>query len=117
VESVSGYLRSEVVPAMDGRTGFLARVAANSLDIVGREMEYGAEARRLEADRLRNLLGVEESLGDLRLRLARGLRDETIAMDADGLVEHLRSTVVNQVLIDQPSYPGCIAALGFDADS
>jgi hypothetical protein len=24
---------------------------------------------------------------------------------------------VNQVLIDQPTYPGCIAALGFDADS
>jgi hypothetical protein len=24
---------------------------------------------------------------------------------------------VNQVLIDQPTYPGCITALGFDADS
>jgi hypothetical protein len=32
-------------------------------------------------------------------------------MDADGLVDHLRSTVVNQVLIDQPNYPGCVAAL------
>ena len=117
LESVSGYLRSEVVPAMDGRTGFLARVAANSLDIVGREMEYGAEARRLEANRLRNLLGVDLPLGELRLLLAEGLRDGTIPMDADGLVEHLRNTVVNQVLIDQPTYPGCIAALGFDADS
>jgi hypothetical protein len=37
-------------------------------------------------------------------------------VDADGLVEHLRQTVVNQALIDQPTYPGCIAALGFDAD-
>jgi len=111
LESVSGYLRSEVVPAMDGRTGFLARVAANSLDIVGREMEMGAEARRLEADRLRNLLGVDGSLGELRLLLAEGLRDGTIALDADGLVDHLRSTVVNQVLIDQPNYPGCVAAL------
>jgi hypothetical protein len=117
LESVSGYLRSEVVPAMDGRTGFLARVAANSLDIVGREMEHGAEARRLEAERLRNLLGVDLPLGELRLLLAEGLRDGTIAVDADGLVEHLRQTVVNQVLIDQPTYPGCIAALGFDADS
>lgn len=117
LESVSGYLRSEVVPAMDGRTGFLARVAANSLDIVGREMEYGAEARRLEANRLRNLLGVDLPLGELRLLLAEGLRDGTVALDADGLVEHLRNTVVNQVLIDQPTYPGCIAALGFDADS
>jgi hypothetical protein len=117
LESVSVYLRSEVVPAMDGRTGFLARVAANSVDIVGREMELGAEARRLEAARLRILLNAEGSLGDLRLLLAEGLRDETIGLDADGLVEHLRQTVVNQVLIDQPTYPGCIAALGFDADS
>ena len=117
VESVRGFLRFEVVPAMDGRTGFLARVAANSLDIVGREMEHGAESRRLEADRLRNLLGVDGTLGELRLLLAEGLRYGTIPMDADGLVEHLRNTVVNQVLIDQPTYPGCIAALGFDADS
>jgi hypothetical protein len=80
-------------------------------------MEMGAEARRLEAARLRILLDAEGSLGDLRLLLAEGLRDETIGLDADGLVEHLRSTVVNQVLIDQPTYPGCIAALGFDADS
>ena len=111
LESVSGYLRSEVVPAMDGRTGFLARVAANSLDIVGREMEMGAEARRLEADRLRILLGMDGSLSELRFLLVEGLRDGTIAMDADGLVDHLRSTVVNQVLIDQPNYPGCVAAL------
>jgi len=117
VESVRGFLRFEVVPAMDGRTGFLARVAANSLDIVGREMEHGAESRRLEADRLRNLLGVDGTLGELRLLLAEGLRYGTIPMDADGLVEHLRNTVVNQVLIDQPTYPGCIAALGVDADS
>ena len=117
VESVRGFLRFEVVPAMDGRTGFLARVAANSLDIVGREMGHGAEARRLEADRLRNLLGVDGSLGELRLLLAEGLRDGSVALDADGLVGHLRNTVVNQVLIDQPTYPGCIAALGFDADS
>jgi hypothetical protein len=102
---------------MDGRTGFLARVAANSLDIVGREMEMGAEARRLEADRLRILLGMDCSPGELRLLLVEGLRDGIIAMDADGLVDHLRNTVVNQVLIDQPTYPGCIAALGFDADS
>ena len=54
---------------------------------------------------------MDGSLGELRLLLVEGLRDGTIAMDADGLVDHLRSTVVNQVLIDQPNYPGCVAAL------
>jgi hypothetical protein len=117
VGSVREFLRSDVVPAIDGRTGFLARVAANSLDIVARELQWGGEHRNLEWIRLRNLLGVDGTLGELRLLLAEGLRDESVALDADGLLDHLRQTVVNQVLIDQPTYPGCIAALGFDADS
>ena len=117
VGSVREFLRSDVVPAIDGRTGFLARVAANSLDIVARELEWGDEHRHLEWSRLRNLLGVDGTLGELRLLLAEGLRDGSVALDADGLVGHLRQTVVNQVLIDQPAYPGCIAALGFDADT
>lgn len=117
VGSVREFLRSDVVPAIDGRTGFLARVAANSLDIVARELEWGDEHRHLEWSRLRNLLGVDGTLGELRLLLAEGLRDGSVALDADGLVGHLRQTVVNQVLIDQPTYPGCIAALGFDADT
>ena len=56
------------------------------------------------------LLGVYE-------QLVATIRDGSIALDADGLVGHLRQTVVNQILIDQPTYPGCIAALGFGADS
>ncbi|HJM74085.1 MAG TPA: DUF6285 domain-containing protein, partial [Acidimicrobiales bacterium] len=91
--------------------------AANSLDIVTRELEWGGEHRHLEWIRLRNLLGVDGTLGELRLLLAEELRDESVALDADGLLDHLRQTVVNQVLIDQPTYPGRIAALGFDADS
>jgi hypothetical protein len=117
VGSVREFLRSDVVPAIDGRARFLARVAANSLDIVARELEWGGEHRHLEWFRLRNLLGVDGTLGELRLLLAEGLQDGSVALDTDGLVGHLRQTVVNQVLIDQPTYPGCITALRFDIDS
>jgi hypothetical protein len=35
-----------------------------------------------------------------------------MALDATGLAEHLRTTVVNQVAMDQPRYTGLKTALG-----
>jgi hypothetical protein len=43
-----------------------------------------------------------------------GLRDGSIPLDMPGLAEHLRATVVNQIAIDQPRYPGLRIALGAD---
>ena len=43
--------------------------------------------------------------------LADGLRDGTIALDRPGLADHLRATVVSQLAIDQPRYPGLAEAL------
>ena len=33
-------------------------------------------------------------------------------LDAPGLAEHLRTSVVNQIAIDQPRYSGYLAAVG-----
>ena len=38
VSDVRDYLRDEVMPSNKGRSGFMARVAANALDIVDREL-------------------------------------------------------------------------------
>ena len=42
LSSVRDYLRQQVMEATAGRLNFLARVAANSLDIVQREMAIGS---------------------------------------------------------------------------
>ena len=47
----------------------------------------------------------------MRRRLAHGLQDGSIALDREGLADHLRLTVVNQLAIDQPRYSGLSAAL------
>ena len=100
--------------ATEGRNRFLSRVAANSLDIVLRERQLGAIALENEYKRLRILLNEDSdqrSLNDLRWDLVHRLRDDYEVLDQELLQFHLRSTVVNQIAIDQPKYPGFAEAL------
>ncbi len=111
VVSVREHLRGDVMGASEGRLRFLARVAANSLDIVHRELQTGAENRACERERLRALLDCEDDLEPLRWRLVEALRGD-MPLDRPGLAEHLRAAVVNQIAIDQPKYSGFRAAIG-----
>ena len=114
VDAVRDHLRNDVMDSTEGRLRFLARVAANSLDIVTRELQTGAEHRRREHDRLRALLDHDDELEPLRWRLVAALRDGSIPLDRPDLTQHLRATVVNQIAIDQPRYSGFRAAIGED---
>ncbi len=109
--SVRDYLRADVMAATSGRTNFLARVAGNSLDIVLRELATGAEARFREQVRLEALLGRSGDLDALRWELVHRLRSGEMALDDVALTDHLRTTVVNQIAIDQPRYSGFKTAL------
>lgn len=110
--SVRDFLRDDVMSATKGRINFLARVAANSADIVLRELELGPAHRAREHERLQTMLGRSGDLETLRWDLVRGLRDGSIALDLPGLAAHLRQTVVAQIAIDQPRYSGYQTALG-----
>jgi aminoglycoside phosphotransferase (APT) family kinase protein len=110
--SVRDFLRDDVMGNTQGRTNFLARVAGNSLDIVLRELARGGEQRVREHARLKQLLGRDGGLSELRWQLTRALRDGSMALDQPGLAQHLRDTVVNQIAIDQPKYTGFQTALG-----
>lgn len=104
--SVRDFLRNDVMAATEGRANFLSRVAANSLDIVLRELNSGPEHQTRELDRLQTLFQTEDDLTSLRWRLANELRDKQISLDDEALKNHLRHTVVNQIAIDQPKYSG-----------
>lgn len=111
VAAVSGFLRDEVMTSAKGRTAFLARVAANALDVVGRDAVLGPEHRARQREQLKSLLGREGALDDMRGDLVARLRDGSMPLDEPGLVEYLRESVANQVAIDQPQYSGLRAAL------
>lgn len=125
LRSVRQFLHEDVMKATDGRTSFMARVAGNSLDIVLRDLNQGPLIREQEQQELRALLGPASlldspptslelaSLMDLRWKLTNGLRDQSIDLEMYGLASHLRTTVVNQLAIDQPRYSGLAKALAF----
>ena len=100
---VATFLKEDVAAQLDSHGNFLARVAANSLGIAQRELQYGGELAAQEQRRLQALLGQDGDLDTLRWELVHRLRKD-LPLDTPGLAEHLRQTVAGQLAIDQPRY-------------
>jgi aminoglycoside phosphotransferase (APT) family kinase protein len=108
---VRDFLRNDVMAQTQGRNNFMARVSANTLDILLRELDLGPSARERELAGLIDLLGQKGDLETLRWRLTNALRNNEMPLNQQGLAEHLRRTTVAQVAIDQPKYSGFKTAL------
>jgi len=101
---VSDFLREQVLPELDGRTKFHALVAANALDIVRRELETAPPANTLELARLQALLSSDGTLEDLNRKLGTQIESGEITLDTPGLKEHLWTSTLTKLAIDQPKY-------------
>ncbi|HUO88365.1 MAG TPA: DUF6285 domain-containing protein [Rhizomicrobium sp.] len=106
VVAVRDFLEQRAMPELKGHTAFHARVSANALGIVARELEQGAGAADAERARLVKLLGHDGSLMELNRELCARIRGGNIGLDTPGLAEHLALTTRDKVAIDQPSYGG-----------
>lgn len=106
VEAVRDFLEQKAMPELKGHTAFHARVAANALSIVARELEQGQNSARDELERLRNLLGHDGTLEDLNRELCRRIRTGDLTLATPGLADHLTITTREKVAIDQPNYSG-----------
>jgi hypothetical protein len=118
LDAVRGFLEQQVVPALDGTRQFHARVAANVLAIVGRELADGERALRDEWRRLVDLLDLQRSdppadgaallaaVRDLNGELAARIRAGTADGDPWGarVVAHLKVTAAERLAIANPSY-------------
>jgi aminoglycoside phosphotransferase (APT) family kinase protein len=107
---VRDFLRGDAAQALAGRNQFLSRVAANSLDIIMREISLGAEARAFEAEALRGLVGEGRDLQTQRENLCQAIRFGEIDLQRADLHAYLRQSVFAQVMIDQPGYAGAVEA-------
>jgi hypothetical protein len=114
VAIVREFLERQAMPALEGRVAFHARVAANALGIVERELAQGAAAGEAERERLHALLGTDGSLDALNRELCRRLRSGDLTPETVGLVDHLRATTLAKLAVDQPRYSGYRRALGED---
>ena len=111
VAAVRDFLEKVAQPELRGHSAFHARVAANALAIVERELALGSEQDAAERERLRALLGRDGELEAQNRELCRAIRAGEIALDAPGLLDHLRATTLAKLAVDQPGYSGYRRAL------
>jgi hypothetical protein len=103
-EVVASFLRTRLMPALDGQLAFDARVAANALELVVREMRLGPAAGREENARLCALLGRDGTLDALNREFCFAIREGRVTGSEPAVVEHLRATTLAKLAIDQPGY-------------
>ena len=103
VGAVARWIDS-VRPGLSPRDAFLARVAANVLSVVKRELALGPQAEAAATARLAGLLGHGGSLAELNAELCAKLRDGQMDRDTPGLLAALKANIVEQIAIDQPNY-------------
>src|ERR1700742_3951579 len=103
VAAVRDFLEQRAMPELKGHTAFHARVAANALGIVVRELEQGAASADAERARLAALLGHDGTLIDLNRELCTAIRSGKLDLETSGLAEHLTATTRDKVGIDQPN--------------
>jgi hypothetical protein len=104
VGAVRDFLERVAQPELRGHSAFCARVAANALAIVERELALGAGNDAAERERLRALLGSDGTLEEQNRELCRRIRGGELTLADSGLREHLRETTLAKLAVDQPSY-------------
>ena len=104
IDAVAEFITRDLAPTLTGRLAFHARVAANVLAIVKRELTLGLDADRADAARLAALLGIEGTPAALTEDLCRRIAAGEIAADDPALIEHLWATTLATLAVDQPGY-------------
>ena len=108
LQAVARYLRDEAGPALaragDSALAYQAKVAANMLDIAGRQIGHAPAEQAAEAARLQALIGEAGPLADLNQRLAERIASGQITPGQPGLASHLWQTTLAKLAVDQPGY-------------
>ena len=90
LDAVQRFLEEEIVPQADGKRSFLARVAANAIRIVGREMRLENEQAQREWE------GLDELLGPEMLPGSPADRRKAISARTAALCEKIREGAANE---------------------
>jgi aminoglycoside phosphotransferase (APT) family kinase protein len=98
VAAVAMFLREDVMAATDGRLNFLARVAANTLDGVERELRLGPAQEQRHRERLA-AFGQADQAG-----LAAAIRSGKLDPDDPALLAAVRAAVTDRVAVANPRY-------------
>ncbi len=103
VESVRLWI-DQIRPTLDPRNAFLARVAANALATVGREITAGPAAEAAAVAGMASVLGHDGDYAALNRELCARIRAGELTVETPGLLAALTIMARDQIAIDQPSY-------------
>jgi len=109
--AVALFLKTVVTAETTGATSFQARVAANALEMMKRELDLAPAEDAAELTRLKAILGEDGSLLELNQRLADQIAAGALDLSTPGLKEHLWATTLAKLAVDQPTYAAYRASL------
>jgi hypothetical protein len=98
LDAVREFLESDVLPATEGRVRFHARVAANVVAMVARELALGPDLAAAHKARL-EALGVDNDA-----ELAAAIRSGALDARAEEVRAAVRATVADKLRVANPGY-------------
>ena len=101
LEAVATFLKG-LEPGLSERDAFHAKVAANALAIVGREIE--TQPRVVERAALARFLGHDAGIDALRAEMCGRLRAGQLTPETPGLLAALIEATLAKVAVDNPRY-------------
>jgi hypothetical protein len=105
VQAVREFLEHDVLAtSTDKRVQFHARVAANALGMIERELAMGRALDATERARAAALLGHDDDVRILERELAARIRDGSLDDRLDAVRDHVRATVYEKLLVANPGY-------------
>lgn len=102
-ESVRLWIE-EIRPTLDPRNAFLARVAANAMATICRELTQGPAAEANAVAGMREVLGHDGDFAALNSELCERIRSGELTVETPGLLRVLAAMARDQIAIDQPNY-------------
>lgn len=111
IGAVALFLKTVVAAETTGATSFQARVAANALEMMRRELDLAPAEDAAELARLRTLLGADGTLAELNQQLADQIATGALDLNTPGLKDHLWATTLAKLAVDQPTYAAYRATL------
>jgi hypothetical protein len=111
-KAVADFLRTDIAPLIAGHQAFKLRVAINALDLVVRQLTLSEASDAAEAERLKQLLGIDGALVDLNRELAARIASGEIDLKTPDIATHLWQTTMDKLAVDQPNYASYKRELG-----
>jgi hypothetical protein len=104
--AIARFLAEEIRPVVtDARKSFRVLVAAHLAMTVANECRVGATDEVEELARLRAFYpGSEGSLAELNARLAREVREGTLAADDPRLRDHVKKSLLAKLAVNSPRF-------------